>query len=431
MANLSDILEKRTQKKFVKKSYRPWDLTGTSMPLVNEPSTEIETPVNVKNLASLPLVKKEVAKPVKPTAIQSDNETGNELGNKQVTKRQQINNIQGTNEKQTDHIRITNSEHTGNELDNELGNENSINFYIEVIKKLAGIQEKIFYFIVEICSSRGVFDTGNILTSDLALAANCSIGSAKTSLIRIEAKKIVMRKPGKSSRGGHLVLGINKEIRIAAIQVQQEKEMSPIITQRALLKLQHTGNKSGNELDNSSYSSSSYNNNITTTSLPDDWEQIDFNDLLAIGFSKTQLQQLFEKGMNTPEVIQESIYQFAYALEHNSKTKAYPDPLNVFMGVLRKGGAWIEKSYISPKEKSLEELLQFKKREAERMLTLEKNILEEEYKIWLEQLSLEEKTTILNTAPKTNFISKGIAEKVNEGFLLNYFKEKIQFKKNL
>ena len=89
---------------------------------------------------------------------------------------------------------------------------------------------------------------------------------------------------------------------------------------------------------------------------PSVWLKINIEPLKAIGFSDTQLQQL--QNRNTPEIIQESIYHFAYGLEHNEKTKKYKDnALNVLMGVLRKGQAWIEPNYRSPQELALEDLI--------------------------------------------------------------------------
>ena len=54
------------------------------------------------------------------------------------------------------------------------------------------------------------------------------------------------------------------------------------------------------------------------------------------GFKKAHLLQL--KNVNIPEVVQESINHFAFALQHNEKVKTYQTPLNVFMSVLKKEG---------------------------------------------------------------------------------------------
>lgn len=423
MPQLSDLIEKR---KFVKKEYRPWDLSGQGTvdhKEKPEEPTQSKTTVTIDNPPVIEPKQEVIVQSIlQNTFIQEEtgNDSGNTTDNKQVTIKKQRDNIKITAVKQPDNIQVTTREQPDNSIGNITGNAESLPYLIDSVKKLAGIQKNILFYILNVCAARGVLDTGNILSSDLANAANCSIGSAKTSLIRLLEKRLVVRLPGKASRGGHMVLGITREIQSAAIQAQQAL-YNP-------LKLSPLDNVTGNVTNNmNTYSSSIYNKNITTTaSLPNHWEQIDISPLINIGFSKTQLSQLIEK--NTSDIVQESINHFAYALENNPKVKAYSDPLNVLMGVLRKGQVWFEKNYISPKEKALEELLQFKKTEAERIALLEKNILEEEYKIWTQTLSDVDRQQILSAAPKTTMINKGIAEKVNEGHLLQYFKDHIQNK---
>lgn len=290
------------------------------------------------------------------------------------------------------------------------------------IKKLTGIQKNIFLYIINVCTARGALDTGNILSADLANASNCSFGSAKTSLNRLVDKHLVVRHQGKACRGGHMVLGITKEIQAAAIQAQKAL-FNP-------LKLSNTDNVTSNKMSNNgSYSSSIYNNKNTTTILPDEWKKIDFSSLSEIGFSETQLRQLYQSNATTPEIVQESINHFAYGLEYNPKLKTYPDPLNVLMGVLRKSGNWVEKNYVSPKERALQQLLERRQQESQRLQELEKKLIEEESKIWLNNLSNEEKERILSSMPKNSLMSKTLAEKANEGHLLNYFKTGVYGKK--
>jgi len=400
MPQLSDLIGKRTEKKFVKKSYRPWDLSGTG---------SIDTPIEQKQEA-------------KVHELTSENEiTGNESGNitdnNQVTTKEQPGNNKVTPRKRPDNNQATTREHLDNKTDNGMDNILTVNYLTDTIKKLTGIQKNIFLHIINICTLRGALDTGNILTSDLALAANCSFGSAKTSLIRLLDKKLIIRHQGKACRGGHMVLGITKEIQAGAIQAQKSL-FNP-------LKTLNPDNITGN---NSSYSSSNSYNINTTTSLPSEWEQIDLTPLMHIGFSKTQLTQLFERQLNTPEIIQASINHFAFALDYNLKVKIYAEPLNVLMGVLRKGGVWFEKNYVSPKEKALSELLEHKKLEAERLQKLEKDLIEEGFKIWIAKLSVEEKEDILGAQPRSRLLSGVIAEKADRGHLFQHFMDNVHGK---
>jgi len=408
MPQLSDLIEKR---KFIKKEYRPWDLSGIGT--VDSEKTIIKTNTDTLPTEALAIIEQN----------QNDDKFNSikfndELGNKQVTNRQQTGNELGnkrvTNRQQTGNKQVTNRQQTGNELGNELGNTDSLAYLINSIKKIAGIQKIIFLYIINLCSARGVLDTGNLLSSDLANAANCSTGSAKTSLIRLIEKQLILRLEGKPSRGGYMVLGITKEIQAAAIQAQ-----------RALfnpLKIQQLGNELGNELGNTSSYSSSNKYITTTTALPENWKKINYECLQAIGFSETQLHQLHDSHATNPEIIQDSINRFSFSLEHSDKVKAYNEPLNVLMGVLRKGQRWNEPNYISPQELALRQVLEDKRKQKEQYDAMIKELVDLEYPAWRKKLTDDEIKQIVpanilkmnvsaatQSALRTHFIEKIIS----------------------
>jgi hypothetical protein len=419
MPQLSDLAEKRIKKKFVKRSYRPWDLSGTHDNIVSDatqaiPVIETPEPVFQDQVTDFD---NNYQKINELNNVFHEKISDNDKDNKKITNRQRIDNKQITVREHPDKIKVTIRKQKDNVSDNDISNNLGSDFYIEMIRKLTGIQEKIFHHIVELCSLREELNTGHLLTTDLAIVANCSIGSAKTSLDRLIQKNLVLRNQGKRSRGGHLFLRINKEIQVASAQAKKYIRH---------IQLGLSGNIIDNNIGNNLPNSSSNNINITTTILlPIDWQEIDYSALTSIGFSMTQLVQLYSKQLNVPSVIQESINHFSYGIEHNPKFKTYHDPLNVFMGVLRKGGAWFEKNYISPKERALEELLKMKKQEVERIDELEKNLLREEYRIWLTNLPNDEKNKIVSAIPGNKFLTKGLVEKATEGHLLQYFKDNI------
>jgi hypothetical protein len=108
-----------------------------------------------------------------------------------------------------------------------------------------------------------------------------------------------------------------------------------------------------------------------------------------------QIKQLIDKA--EPSIVQESINHFAYGLEHNEKTKKYAEPLNVLMGVLRKGQGWFEQEYRSAQEIAQERLLEQKRRELERRKAMEENAYKLAMDYW--QASIEE-SEILALVPK-------------------------------
>ena len=246
------------------------------------------------------------------------------------------------------------------------------------------MQKNIFYYVLEKCLQNAESDTGTLLTRDMANTVNCSYESAKVILSRLIKKGLVCRLKGKGCKGGYIKLSIPNQIQVIALEI---KNASSQIYSSGEIK---PGNKLDNKPENNFlYSSSNIN---TTTVIEVEWKNLDIEPLGKIGFSETQLMQLQSK--NTPEIVQESIYHFAYGLEHNSKFKNYSDPLNVLMGVLRKGGGWFEKDYKSPHEIAIQQLVERKKIQLEREKVVKDELLKLEFEEWMSTVSSEENNKI-------------------------------------
>lgn len=394
MPQLSDIMEKRGKKKFVKRKYRPWDLTGTDeteaepthteTSLADTENTDVAVaaiPVNDEQIVNTP-----VENTPKPDSVKNIDKED------QVTNREQLDNNWVTNRKQLDNTQVTNGEHSGNtqvtirqQLDNALDNTSNI----KQLMRLAGIQRKILEFLVYVCSVKGSLETGHISTISIAEYAETSIGSIKTSINRLINKGVIKRLPGKTARGGYLNLAITEDVK----EVFTDFSLDPRKASNSVDFVQFIRKQLGN--NEPLYSSS----NITTTKtdnnkniLPDDWEQINYTSLEHIGFTQLQLKQLVN--LTTPETVQESIYHFAYGLEHNPKFKKYTEPLNVFMGVLRKGQLWTEQNYVSPQEVAQKRLLEKKKAERERLKKLADEAFQLAREEWVDGLDDTEKEKI-------------------------------------
>lgn len=129
--------------------------------------------------------------------------------------------------------------------------------------------------------------------------------------------------------------------------------------------------------------------------------------------------QLYSKNLNIPEAIQESINHFAFAIENNDKVKLYAEPLNVLMGVLRKGGIWFEKNYRSPREVAQQQLIEQKKAEIERKAILAQEAFKIALAEWQEQLTSDDLEKI---APN----KKSIGDITPQSAKLSlYFKENV------
>lgn len=420
MPRLADLVEKR---KFVKKEFRPWDLSGTgTVDGKTKDASEIFNNSDVIphiNQSTVLIEKPLMTEPERVNLhLGTGNVSNNVIGNKQITIREQRDNVQATKNKQPDNIKITKREQSNNTIGNITSNDD-LTYFIDSIKKLSGIQKNIFLYIVDTCSARGILDTGNILSMDLALAAGCSVGSAKTSLQRLIEKHLIIRLAGKASRGGHMVLGISNEIQAATIRAQQLL-FNP-------LKNSKTDNAIGNTSNNiGSYSSNKNIYTTTSSSLPDDWKKINFDILSHIGFSETQLRQLYESNITLPEIVQDAINRFAYSLEHNKKVQTYGDPLNVFMGVLRKGQRWNEPNYISPKELALKQLLEEKRKQKEQRDAMIKELVDLEFPDWRKKLSeVEIKNIVPAMVLKTN-LSPAITAALRTYYIENVLLSKLE-----
>lgn len=142
------------------------------------------------------------------------------------------------------------------------------------------------------------------------------------------------------------------------------------------------------------YSSCSLKGNTTTTIDPLSLhtEIINLDPLACIGLTDSHLIQLLKQGNLTPEQIQESVNHFAFDLEHNDKAKTInKNPLDYFMGILRKGNYYTAPSNYEPQELRNQRLyLEDKLRRDETNRALEEKIKESELNDWLGKLSEHE-----------------------------------------
>ncbi len=160
------------------------------------------------------------------------------------------------------------------------------------------------------------------------------------------------------------------------------------------------------------------NKQITLDTIPSSaWGNVDITLLEKINFNNKHLLQL--KSKTTPEIVQESIKHFSFALENNAKAKAYANPIATFIAVMKRGEAWIEPNYRSPQELAQQKFLENKRMELERKQKLE----EEAYKLslieWQQSLKPEE---IENIAPNKKASGDVTPQPVK---LSMYFKENI------
>ena len=271
--------------------------------------------------------------------------------------------------------------------------ENNLETTLDKIFSLTGHQKNIFIFIVERCISRGVLNTSIVKMETLSEITATSFKMVKLSIKRLIIKQLINRNQGKKGRGGFHAFSITE------------------ITRNAFLEYRRLIVSNENNFDKAKINNQTKLINDANISrseeLPVEWKNINIELLKDIGFAENHLKQLYYKKLNTPDIIEESIKHFSFALLNNPKVKQYQDPLNVLIGVLRKGQAWVESNYKSPQEIALIELLLRKKTEQDRLILLEQDAYEVAFKDWQIKLNSEDLEKIIPN--KSDLIDKSQA----------------------
>ena len=305
-----------------------------------------------------------------------------------------------TNQRQTRDKLETNQRQSRDKVESQLETTFKTRDKVETtFSSLVGLQRKVVLFIYDECNANRAATTKHLSMSYLVETLKSPVSSIKKTIQRLTQKGIISRNYVKNGRGGWVTYTI-PELMFQEILISEKTRDKVETNQRQCSKFEQkletnqrqSRDKVESQLETSLSSSSSYINNKNTTTngneLPEEWRNINLDLLQDIGFSENHLRQLFN--FNTPELVEESIKHFAFGLLNNPKTKQYPNPINVLMGVLRKGQAWVENNYKSLQEIAQEELVARKKAEAERLVKLEQEIYNAEFKIWESGLSATE-----------------------------------------
>ncbi len=308
----------------------------------------------------------------------------------------------------------------------QLGFNESASGIDSVIKKLGGNEQKIFLYVVETCIARGGLSTGEIPGKIIMSAVGTSRNGMETAIKRLRIKHLMLREKGKTGKNGLICLTLSEEVKNAAIKFMHTYQAEQTIINQGSIRVQtQQGNRVQLGFNNPIYSSN--NNKNITTALPEDWKKINFSPLESLGFTEQHLLDIFSANIFDAPIVQESIYHFAFGLEEG-RHKQYDNPLKVFIGRLRKGSAWIESNYESPKDKALKALFERKKAEKEKRDTMINELIEIEFPEWRKKLSQDEikqivpqETLKVNLAPaitaalRTYFIDNVLIPKLEMG----------------
>lgn len=310
-------------------------------------------------------------------------------------------------------------------------NKNSSFFSSVASKKLnalKGNQRKIVialyknYSDLELATSQLTFDK-------IVETTGINKNSLQTTIRRLIQKGFIARQSFKTGRGGWSTYELNREL-YADIKGRTKLFTA---TQKGRTNEKNVNEKGRTNHEKRAHKkSSSYINinniyNNTTTVREENWKKVDYSALQKIGFTKFQVEQVQRKGQLTAEQLQNSINRFAYSLENNKKYKNTPNPLNLIMGVLVKGGQWNESNYKTPleiakelaetheRQKAVESMRVEEERKAELTARAEAEITKA-YENW--QATLTEQDTVriaseyAQKVPGANYLSVNVRKRL-------------------
>ena len=178
-----------------------------------------------------------------------------------------------------------------------------------------------------------------------------------------------------------------------------------------------------------------------TENNDDDWLDLDYSSLTEFGFKKSHVTQIKKfnlklEGDNqlTVDSVQDSIEHYAWALRNRlSEMENYAQSTNRLrglLGVLKRGGEWVEPNYKSLEDLAYEASLKAKEERLLKLKEQKERVFTLEFEMWREDLSddqlteVEEKGKLKGAMPPSAFKNKG-DNSYYVNALKNYYKKNI------
>ncbi len=274
----------------------------------------------------------------------------------------------------------------GEQISNQkVSKYNSYSKAIDAIKLLYGLQKKLLLYVAKDCKEQGKLYTKHITNYEIRILLNTSMDTVKNTVQRLVEKGIIKRKAAKKGKGGFTIFEIDENVRDAIIDIYNREAIGEQKGNQLVIdKVSYLNSSSSIDLN---YNTTDYTNSTSETPL-----NLNLEPLVNIGLTENHINQLTKQGKLTPEQIQESINHFAFDLSHNDKAKTFKfAPLEVFMGILRKGSYYNAPSnYESQETKNKRLFLEDKLRKEQTSKELEERLKEVEWKNWSEKLTDQE-----------------------------------------
>ncbi len=260
---------------------------------------------------------------------------------------------------------------------------------------LVGLQRDTMRYVFDSCRFRGSKCSGPIVIQNLAVSLKSTSAAVRKAIQRLEQKGSLRRAGYKDGRGGWteyqlsdstygaLLLDESRakvESNLGQSRAKVEPELEPQLRPRLPSSSSYVLDK---EFKTTTTSEPELSKDDTNKLSPE-WKQVNCAPLAEYGFGESQLSQIVRDKLLTPEMVQDSIFAFAFDLRENGKAKELRGaPLNYFMGTLRKGLAYARPpNYETPQEAARRKRLEILQREESRRQAEEQQLLELEFSNW-------------------------------------------------
>lgn len=256
------------------------------------------------------------------------------------------------------------------------------------VDKIVGKERNLLFYIFKKCQSIGSIETNLITTDELVKVLKIKAEHLRNLIFRLSKKSLLEISDYKNGRSGWRKFKLSKDL-------FQKLSLDENVNNMLLIGTDIVSKALAEPL--ASLSSSSSNINTTTTELSDEWQKIDISSLESIGLTFGHLIQLQRSGIESTEIIQDSINHFAYDLIHNHKTKEIKTtPIGYFMGIMKRAGIYTAPdNYESEKDRALRTYMETKKRQQEKQAAVETELIDLSYHEWMSGLTNDEKKLLL------------------------------------
>ena len=281
---------------------------------------------------------------------------------------------------------------------------------------LIGLQRTLLLELNAQSERNSHISTGPVHIEKLANQFKITAGTCRTSINRLVEKGFLERDLSKPGKNGFSVFKI-----IHSVRRQIKKDQITESSQKSYPQDPRDPNNI-------------YNNNIITidSDIPSRKEEdvdnflisnIDIEPLEDFGFKERHLNQIKKDSGLTDEMIQESIYAYAFDLKENEKDKKIKggDPLKYFMGILLKGRTYNPPSnYESPQLRSVRLCKERMDHERRKIEKFENEIQAAKFEEWLGGVGEEE---IEKAIPEKRYREERDST-IFKSFMKDHFKQK-------